>query len=320
MKTYSPEEWLVDEILPTAEFHIVGGPSGGGKTTLILQMMADWQAGKPLFGHASHSRPFAYVSLDRGEKSLRRTLERCGVDPNTFPYVCPRRRKKPIAGFEDLIFNFVHPKFPKASVIVVEGIASMMTGTNNKASDYSAAFKFYGDIAALCNEEGLTVIGVMHSPKMKESERYLNPRQRLLNSVAIGGIAETIILSEPNFESPTKLDRIVTLLPRNAPEQEFRMRLDENGMHQPAPVEDSPAIAAADKELKASQIFDMALGTYKEGDEFSTGQFIKDLKDLGISERSIYNGLAQASADGRIETAGRGRWRKITPPDSYRKT
>jgi len=309
MKTYSPEEWLVDEILPTAEFHIVGGPSGGGKTTLILQMMADWQAGKPLFGHASHSRPFAYVSLDRGEKSLRRTLERCGVDPDTFPYVCPRRRKKPIAGFEDLIFNFVHPKFPHASVIVVEGIASLMTG-NSKASDYSAAFKFFGDIAAFCNEEDITIIGVMHSPKMKETERYLNPRQRLLNSVAIGGIAETIILSEPDFENPTKLDRIVTLLPRNAPEQEFHMRLDENGMHQPAPVEE--ATKSGKGEPKASQKFDLYVAGLEVGTEFTTGSILEALSG-DMSERTIKNGLVIAEANKQIERLGHGRYRKIGP-------
>jgi hypothetical protein len=309
MAEYPPDEWLVEQILPTAEFHIIGGPSGGGKTTLIMQLMVEWAAGRPIFGYTSHPRPFAYVSLDRGERSLIRTLHRCGVDPATFPYVCPRKRKKPIVGFEDLVYNFVVPKYHGVSVLVIEGITTLMTG-NSKANDYNAAFKFFGDIAAWCNEEDITVIGVMHSPKMRESERYLNPRQRLLHSVAIGAIAETIILSEPSFESPVKLDRIVTVLPRNAPEQEFRMRLDEHGMHQPAT--DPEITKAMGEDAKASEMLDLWLKPKEPGCEFKSGDLVDEMKPLGIGRSTVFSWLLQAQEDHCIEPVKHGWYRKVS--------
>lgn len=310
---YQPEEWLVEQILPAGEFHVIGGPSGGGKTTLIMQLVTDWTAGRPVFGYASYPRPFVYVSLDRGEKSLRRTLRRCGIDPDTFPYICPLSTTKPVLGFQDLVEHFVKPRFPEViaagGVIIIEGVTTLMPGAG-KANDYTATFKFFSYLSAFCSETGISIIGVMHSPKMRESERYLNPRQRLMHSVAIGAIAETIILSEPSFESPIKLDRIVTVLPRNAPEQEFRMRLDENGMHQPAPVEEAAKVNKG--ELKASQKFDLHIAGLEVGTEFTTGNILEELSG-DMSERTIKNGLVQAEADKRIERVSHGRWRKVGP-------
>jgi len=313
---YQPEEWLVEQILPAGEFHIIGGPSGGGKTTLCSQLMMEWSAGRPVFGYTSHPRPFVYISLDRGERSLIRTLRRCGIDTKTFPYICGlgtgtgSAQKAPTC-LDDLL-KLILAKFPDVlnpknpGLIIIEGISTLMP-SKAKANDYNETFRFYAYLSAWCNETGVTVIGMMHSPKMKESERYLNPRQRLMHSVAIGAIAETIILSEPSFESPIKLDRIVTVLPRNAPEQEFHMRLDEHGMHQPVPVSEEPK-----GELKASQKFDLYIAGLEVGTEFTTGNILEALSG-DMSERTIKNGLSIAEANKRIERLGHGRYRKIGP-------
>jgi AAA domain len=314
MAEYPPEEWLVEQILPAGEFHVIGGPSGGGKTTLIMQLVTDWTAGRPVFGYSSYPRPFVYVSLDRGEKSLRRTLRRCGIDPDTFPYVCPLSTTKPVLGFQDLVEHFIKPRFPEViaagGVIIIEGVTTLMPGAG-KANDYTATFKFFSYLSAFCSETGISIIGVMHSPKMRESERYLNPRQRLMHSVAIGAIAETIILSEPSFESPIKLDRIVTVLPRNAPEQEFRMRLDENGMHQPAT--EPEIVKAMGEDAQASELLDLWLTPKPVGYEFKSGELVDEMKLLGVSRRTVFNWLPQAEADGRIESIKHGYWRKLAP-------
>lgn len=314
MTSFPPEEWLVEQILPAGEFHIIGGPSGGGKTTLITQVVTEWAAGRPVFGYTSHPRPFAYVSLDRGERSLHRTLRRCGIDPSTFPYVSPLSTTTPVVGIQSLLKDFVLPKFPDivaaSGVLIIEGITTLMPATS-KANDYSQTFKFFAWVSAFCNETGISIIGVMHSPKMRESERYLNPRQRLMHSVAIGAIAETIILSEPSFESPIKLDRIVTVLPRNAPEQEFHMRLDEHGMHQP--VVDNELHKAVDEDATASEVLDLWLTPKEVGYEFDTSNLVNEMHSLGVSRRTVFNWITQAIADNRIESVKRGRYRKLAP-------
>lgn len=309
------DEYFVDQIFPRGELHIIGGPSGGGKTTWSTQFSMDWSAGKPIFGFESYPLPYAYVSLDRGERSLCRTLRRCGVDPATFPYIPGLRLNNPIDSLAKLL-PLVNSTYPavlnEAGLIIIEGISTLMPGTA-KANDYHMAFKFFAQLSAWCNEYGVTLIGMMHSPKMKESERYLNPRQRLLHSVAIGGVVETIVLVEPNFETPTKRDRVITLLPRNASEQEFYVAFNEHGVLVPTEKPAAPAVEEAERELKAGELFDLFIITVPVGERFTTSEALGQLhKIAGVARSTVFSYITQAAADGRIASIGkRGEWCRL---------
>lgn len=322
MAVFPPDEWLVDAILPAGELHIVGGPSGAGKTTWLLQFLTEWSAGKPIFGYDSHPTTFAYISLDRGERSFRRTLRRCGLDPDEFPYVCGLRSSKPIVSFEDIL-TMVTPRFGKAQnpLLVIEGITTLLP-TKAKSIDYNTMFRFFANISAYCNELGITIIGVMHSPKMKETEMYLNPRQRLLHSVAIGGVVETIILVEPDHRHPIDKKRIITVLPRNTSEQEFHMVLDEHGMLQYDPKADEESALAQEQETgskssKAGEILNLWLFGVPVGFEFTPSYLTAEMKELGVSRRSTFNWITQWEATGKIESIAHGLYRKLAlkPPD-----
>src|SRR5690242_1448332 len=73
---------LIDRILPVHEVHILGGPSGAGKTRWLFQMLQEWKAGNSVLGYASNPVPYAYVSTDRSRESVKRTCEDLGIDPN----------------------------------------------------------------------------------------------------------------------------------------------------------------------------------------------------------------------------------------------
>jgi hypothetical protein len=313
-----PDKWLIDQILPAGELHIIGGPSGAGKTTWLLQMLTEWSAGRPVFGYDSHPGQFAYVSLDRGERSFRRTLRRCGLDPDTFPYVCGLSSTKPVTSFEGLL-ELVIPRFPALdnALLVIEGIATLLP-SKAKAIDYNQMFRFFANLSAYCNELGITILGVMHSPKMKETEMYLNPRQRLLHSVAIGGVVETIILVEPDHRHPIERDRIITVLPRNAPEQAFHMKLDEHGMLQYDPKANEEAALAEEQEVgsrsaKAGEILNVWLLQQTVGYEFTPSYLTAEMKPLGVSRRSVFNWITQWEADSKVECISYGLYRKIAP-------
>jgi AAA domain len=319
MTEFPPDKWIVDQILPAGELHIVGGPSGAGKTTWLMQFLTEWSAGRPIFGYDSRPGPFIYVSLDRGEPSFRRTLRRLGIDPDTFPYICGLSSTKPVGSFEDVL-ELVKTKFSgklEGVTIVIEGISTLLP-PKAKAIDYNQMFRFFAKLSAYCNELGITIIGVMHSPKMKETEMYLNPRQRILHSVAIGGVVETIILVEPDHRHPIDKKRIITVLPRNAPEQEFQMNLDGNGMlrYDPKAAEEAALAAEEDaggKATKAGEILNVWLLQAAVGYVFTTSYLTAEMNPLGVSRRSVFNWVNLWELKGKVECVSHGLYRKLAP-------
>src|SRR5580692_9374540 len=81
------DHFIVDQILPKFETHLVGGPSHSGKTTLIFQTIERWRNRKDVFGHASFPLPFCYLACECASGTVHSTLKRVGIDPETFPFL-----------------------------------------------------------------------------------------------------------------------------------------------------------------------------------------------------------------------------------------
>jgi hypothetical protein len=78
---------------------------------------------------------------------------------------------------------------------------------------------FCRGIVAFCIQQNVTVLGIHHTAKTKEHERYLNPRQRLNGSGSWPGFSETIFDLEPTKpDDPNVQTRELAVLPRNSRE------------------------------------------------------------------------------------------------------
>src|SRR5579872_2623970 len=71
--------FLIDTILPEGTVHLIGGSSGIGKSTWLLQTIHDWERGIPIIGFPSHPLPYVYLMCDRSEVDLQSTLEQIGL-------------------------------------------------------------------------------------------------------------------------------------------------------------------------------------------------------------------------------------------------
>src|SRR4051812_25576556 len=74
-------EYLVDKLLPKYQLHLIGGPSGAGKTTWLFQQIEEWRNGRDVLGHKSNPEPFVYVACDRSIDNLEQTRLRTGTAP-----------------------------------------------------------------------------------------------------------------------------------------------------------------------------------------------------------------------------------------------
>jgi RecA/RadA recombinase len=289
-------KYLIDKVLPSEEVHLIAGPSGGGKTTWLLQMIADWQARKPILGYSSNPVPFVYVACDRSEATMLETLERVG---------CP---DIPLVSLVDgLGARTLEVAIEKARVInstaemlFLDGFATLLpSGDHN---NYSSVSNFLIRSTRLCKANGLTMEGVMHTAKVKEKEQYLNSRQRIHGSAAWAAFAETIIVIEPVCpEDPANQERSLYLLPRNAPEAKFSFILDSRGRFVEHNIDQEVAFAK----------LDFMLSKLPPGSPFSTAQAHEwaDKQEVG---RSTAERWVKATIEaGKIERTTRGNYKKL---------
>lgn len=290
-------KYLIDDILPSREVHLLGGPSGSGKSTWWFQVIPEWAEGKPVLGHTSHPTPWCYVSTDRSTEGVIRTLERLGIDPSTIPFisVVDEVNDSP-TNYLDLALR----AFPEAKLILLEGISSLVP-VNSRQGDggYRAVTRFLRILGRLCREHDVTVWGSAHSPKMKPEDRFTNPRQRVMGSVAWGGYSESIFLIEPlgDEDRSTANRRVLTVEPRNAPPEFHDLAFNSKGR-----------LIPFDPEADLDAIFIEEFLKKHEESGFTTAEFHSAMAKF-MSERTSKRRLQELEKAHRVVLVSRGRYR-----------
>jgi len=286
---HDPSQHMVHKILPLREVHILAGPSGGGKTTWLLKMIQEWARGEPVFGYKSFPLPYVYVSCDRSGSDCLRTFARVGINPDTFPYLSALEAKLDSV---ETIIKYVHNKDATVRVFFIEAFTSLAPGGKN--SEYDAVKKFLTKTTRLCQDKDVTILGMGHSPKAKEGEKYSSPRERILGSVAWGGFSNTTLVIEPSGSDDGER-RVLYVLPRNAKDLQFKLAWKDGQLV------DDPDMAVAGK-------LDKFLEELEDGREFE----MKHLVAKGLGSRSAaYRWLETKLEEETVSKVGRGVFCKV---------
>lgn len=290
----TPEEYLIDDILPAYEIHLIGGSSGSGKTTFTLQTIADWLDGKPIFGHASHPIPYAYISIDRSHSSVTRTLQRIGLENKITRIICREDFTEPIRGLGSVI-QFAQKTFPDAKVLFIEGFQTLV---GDKGNSYTPVANLLTAATVFCAEQGMTIIGICHSPKMKIEEGFQHPREVILGSVAWAAFSDTVITMDLNEKTGVVTVRI---MPRNAPLEAYELFFGKQGVL-------TPVNRDGRKDALTKMLTMLPSGTVV------TRKEILDLADsVHVSERSAERTITELIATEDLESLSRGTYRRISP-------
>ncbi len=223
--------YLIDEILMARQVHLLAGPSGAGKTRWLLNMLLEWEKGRSVFGRASHPVPWCYVASDRNVESVHETLRSMAIAPEWIPIVGafgPERKT-----WMEIMTAAAKRK---AQLLVIESFGSFV-----EAPGLQIQVKNFMNTANAVIQpskeapEGMTIIGVMESPKMHAQKYYENPRQRVSGVASWAHFAETVMLVEfQDAKDPTS-DRVLTICPRNSRALSFVMTFDGMGRPQVVP-------------------------------------------------------------------------------------
>lgn len=218
-------EFLIDGILPSNEVHLLAGSSGSGKTTFLFQILAQWQDGIPVLGHTSHPVPYTYLSADRSSSSVKRTLQRLGLEDKITRMVC--REDLPVGLTVATALQVSKDKYPDSKAFFIEGFQTLV---GDRGNSYTPVASWLSAITAFCAKEGVTILGVCHSPKIKADEKFQHSREVVLGSVAWAAYSDTVIAMDQAEDTGVVT---VKVLPRNAAKEEFQFIFGPNGVLTP---------------------------------------------------------------------------------------
>jgi RecA-family ATPase len=223
-------DYIIDGLVPKHEVHLLAGVSGSGKTTWLFHTLLDWQMGINVLGFKSNPVPWCYVSADRSLASAYRTMAAMGIPAGSFPMLSAHGADKKDWG---KIIDTLAGMDEGIELAVIEGFASLLGGTGN--ATHREVSNFIHKVCEDCAPSkrfpnGLTVIGVMESPKSKEHEKYSLPRQRVSGVATWGHMADCIFLVEhANVQKRGDPHRTLFVCPRIGKDLEFAGSFKANG-------------------------------------------------------------------------------------------
>lgn len=288
MPEHKEPTYMHDKLYPSNEIHITAGPSGSGKTSLEGMYIEDWRKGKPIFGYRTFPAPFCYIACDRSLQSIHATLRRLDL-----PY-----KEWPIISLIDhhatnipQILLLARKLVSDVRVLWIDGIHSICP--EGKINDYSTVSNFLTNTTRLCQREDITIRAMGHATKVKKGEEFLNPRHRILGTVAWGGFSDTItLIDQADPENVTDSRRIVQLLPRNEEAQVLKYEIVEGKLVQQTDV--------------SEMLLDRWVLTQTAGLEVTTEQIHAEGTKMNLSRATITRWIRQASDSGKLQKCGRG--------------
>lgn len=184
--------WLHDQLIPLKTLTVVSGNSGIGKTTIILLFLAQVTRGLLPGAFFGYPRAVLVMSPEDDPGAITRPrLEAVGADLDLVHFVSatrptPEGTVETIVSFpEDLPLLREAIRATNPAVVMLDPIASLISGNLDKREDVRAAFD---SLASLANASELSVILIAHNKKSMDSVRA-----KISGSSAITDAARSVL-------------------------------------------------------------------------------------------------------------------------------
>jgi putative DNA primase/helicase len=237
----NPAPGYDDGWFPRGDISLVAGSSGAGKTTWTLDLLCKQQRGELVLGRTTNKLDYLVFLADRGSFALQRTMHRMKIDLAEIPHVL-------LKGGGDLIDKIDAAINERGipAVIFLEGI-DLLGGDMNSGLEVAVLLD---RLYTLAEHYHVAIIGSTGCPKMKPKDAYTSVRDRLIGSAVWGRKVETVVMLQRENGKETDEVTLLTVVPRNAPTEEFQMKFQQGRLHQIDPHEvQKVAETATDKNL-----------------------------------------------------------------------
>lgn len=295
---------LIPGILTYGSLNLLAGASGVGKTCLVSWLLAELQAGRPVFGHpTTPPAAIGYLCADRGLRTSQYWFDKHGTQITTiytpvedllFDPARLRNKFKLVAILEQFLRAM---NLPPGSLIVVDPLALFLGGNIN---DYMSCAVACIEIRRVCQKLQLTLLGTAHAAKQKSDSKtqYQRLQDRILGSAAQLGYADTqMYLASPEETG----EKFFTFLwhSHTAPAEVFPLGRDQEGRFIPWA---ESAISQEEGKILA------AMSTDPDGTSFMDLVLKSE-----VSRATVHRYLLSLIKEGRVTRVGHGRYRKLQP-------
>jgi len=296
-----------DGWFPLGDISLIGGASGTGKTTWIFEMLHKQKQGYPIHDHRTHGYLFQVLAYDRGRNAFARTMRRLNLLPSDIPTT-----PLPLAfGTEAVqsVINEIEKMNPTPNIIFIEGLDMLLDDANKK----SVVSPFMRQLQETAAHFHIALICSVGAPKTKRGEDYAAKRDKLSGSEAWGRNCETVcVLEFAEDDDGTAPQRILTILPRNAPAEKFTLQFEGGRLVPVQATEDpkqDPGGRPPESLQKAINFLEREL---QDGPRLGK-EIIVLARDLeNISRATLYRAAEVAHVQKDVRIAGKLCW-KLTP-------
>jgi len=226
-----PLEGSVEGWFPRSDVHLVGGPSGANKSTLMIDLLETQRKSGEFLGHPTYGLPYLILMADRGHFAHLRTAERMRFDPTAIPI----KFIPSVVGNQAVqaIQREIERCETLPAVVFVEGCDMLV----ENASKMEVVVPFLEGLQRVAAHYHISLICSVGSPKMRIGEGYVSKRDGIFGTVAWSRKTETIINLQYPEGDDMDIRRTLSVLLRNGPAERYDMKL-ENGRLVEAPPEE----------------------------------------------------------------------------------
>ena len=227
-------EGQFDGWFPLGSPSLLGGSSGSGKTTFMLDLCVRQAVPAPFYGHETFGRPYLVLMLDRGKESHERTMRRLGFVTNSIPMKLLKACVDSEAAQE--IINQIEATDPIPELVFIEGMDMLVSDPNAM----EVVMPFMHEMQQIASRFHIALVGSVGAPKSKPKDTYTAKRDTIFGSAVWSRMSETIVTIQYPEGDDTADQRTISVLPRNAKAERFDTEFQHGKLVvvPPAPEED----------------------------------------------------------------------------------
>ena len=207
---------------PRGDPSLIGGPSGGNKTTFMVDLLETQRKGESFLGHKTFGLPYVILMADRGQNAHLRTAARMRFNPDDVPI-----KFLPMAQGQaaiQAILRSIEECDPLPAAVFIEGCDMLV----ENASKMESVTPFMKGLQMIAKHYHLAIVGSVGSAKQKIGEGYISKRDHIFGSIAWSRMSETIAVIQYLEGDDMDNRRTLSVLPRNAAPEKYKLKL-ENG-------------------------------------------------------------------------------------------